>query len=188
MAPPKSAPVAGAVEPWVVFWEPKRPPEVVEGVVVLPPPKRPPAGFGAELALFAPPNRLGDEVPPPPPPKSPPLAGADVAGVVEPALPNIPPEAGVVEAAGFAPKRPPPVLAGVVLDAGGVEVLPNKPPGFWVAPPPKRPPVAGVVDPGAPAGVLFEEPPPRLPKEKEGVPVAVPKRLPEAGADEAGLD
>lgn len=59
-----------------------------------PPPKRPPAGLGVVLLLF--PNKEVAGVAPVPPPNSPPLAGAEVVGVLA-LFPNSPPVAGVVE-------------------------------------------------------------------------------------------
>lgn len=150
--PPKSEgeAAAGAALP-----APKKPPvgaaeAVVAGVcpsVVLFCPKRPPPVFkvGVEAPL---PNR--------------PPAGAPV------------PEAGVVEAAGFAPKRLPPVAAGAVF-------------------PPKRPPVAGpddVAPPNRPPPAGFEASElAAVPNENDGVPelAAPPKRLPPAGAVVVGV-
>lgn len=104
------------------------------------------------------------------------------------APPNKPPGAGAavpvagVDAAGFAPKRPPgaPAVEGVVLD-------PNKPPPLDVvagvdeaAAPLKRPPPPAPLDPVAP---------PAEPNENLGVlpPLAPPKIPPAAGADEVAL-
>lgn len=127
-------------------------------------PKRPP-GLLAEL-LAAPPKRppdAGAVAPAPEPPNMPPVEGvpAGAAGLAPPkALPAV---AGVVE---LPPNRPPPEAGGVLADAA----------------PPKRPPAAGFAALFPSVFVAL----PALPKENLGGPPAPapapPNRPPEAGA------
>lgn len=126
--------------------------------------KSPPVA-GAEV-VFAPPNK-------------PPVAGADEVAGVEDALlpPNRLEVAGVVELLPL--KRLPPAAAGVLVEAPP----PKRPPGFEFCPPNKLLVPGNVVGVDDAAVLAFApvEPPTEL-KEKVGVPVAAPKRPPDAGA------
>lgn len=167
--------------------------ELAAAPALPPPPNRPPV-VPAAAGVVEPPPKILDEVeaapaglpkrevpdgaPPAPPPKRLLPDWPPVAPVVDGAFPNNPPAPEDVVVAPPPKRLPPAEVPGLLV---GVE--PKRPPGLGASAGfPKRdvPVDAGVVALGAEAA-------PKVPKEKVGVPVAAPKREPEAGAVVEGV-